>query len=151
MENNQGPSSWALTFVSLLACLFRWQFLCKGVGLSVLMFGIFCVTRVPMQCQRLINKCPRACGQEGQTHCTSPLTSASIYCYVTLFTPPAMSHQQYNTMKSQWVVMSASISNNGQIQGTKTWIVINRWMPKQWLDSTTAHGNEKHFKDEVNC
>lgn len=63
----------------------------------------------------------RACGREGQTLHTSSLTSASVFYYVTLFTPPAVSQGLNidNTVKSQWVVMSASISNNVPDSGQK--------------------------------
>lgn len=79
------------------------------------------VTRVPMHCQGWINKWPRACGQEGQTPCTSSLTSASVYYHVTLFIPPARSQGLNidNTVKPQRVVVSVSISNNGPDPGDK--------------------------------
>lgn len=120
MENNQGPSSWALTFVSLLLV-----YLDDNFSVMVLVFLCWCsassVTGVPMHCQGWINKWPRACGQEGQTHCTSSLTSASIYYHVTLFTSPARSQGLNidNTMKCQRVVVTASISNNGLDSGHK--------------------------------
>lgn len=121
MENNQAPSPWALTFLSLLACLFRWQFVCNGLGLSWCSSSCVSLTRVPMHCQRWTNKWPRACGREGQTLHTSSLTSASIFLLCNPITPPAVSQGLNidNTVKSPWVVMSASISNNGPDSGQK--------------------------------
>lgn len=89
------------------------------------MYSILCVAKVSKHCHGRNNKWPREWGQEGQNHCIVYLTSASIYNYVVLPSPPAMSQGLNidNAVKFCWVVMSTSFSNDGPDAGENTWLL----------------------------